>query len=325
MKVLVTGGLGYIGSHVVASLLRDGHQVITLDNQVPGVRRPLFRGESFVLADITQANQLLGMIGTMEGVEAIVHLAALIDAPQSVRMPELYYSVNFMGTNNVLALARALGVKNIVFASSAAVYGSESTVPLNEVEAILVPENPYGGSKLFSERLLEDACFAHGMNSVMLRFFNVVGCDAERVGVIPTNGGMFSAVVNARLTKRPIKLYGGHHPTEDGFAVRDYVHVVDVAESVKKSVNHLISGGSTIRCNIGSGIGTSTLQVVKLAAEHFAIDYEVAHPRPGDVPASIACVNLAEDILGWKAKKLNLADALLEEHDVRRKATLYMA
>lgn len=320
MRVLVTGGLGYIGSHVVKALMAEGHEVVTLDRALPGLSRPLHRGEQFVLADITQP--LLSQVGVIGSADAVIHLAALIDAPQSVHLPEVYYRVNFMGTLNVLDLAVALGAENFVLASSAAVYGTGVTMPITEDQKTTNPENPYGGSKLFSERLIADVAYKRGLNWVALRFFNIIGCDPE-VGVTPTGKGLFSRVVDVALGERPyLPVFGQGHPTRDGYCIRDFVSVRDVTRAVvgvTEGMKHTNLAGGIF--NVGTGHGASVLEVVEAARLALNHPIPVRHeaPRVGEVPVSVASFSALRSAVGWvPIHSSNIAEALQQEYTTRR-------
>lgn len=317
MHVLLVGGLGYIGRHVASELHRVSIKITTLDRRLP-YNRKLFPGEAFVHADIMSMNNMASLVGEMETVDTVVHLAALIDAPQSMRMPETYYQVNFTGTLNVLQLAKLIGVKKFVFASSAAVYGSDSAAPLLENTPILRPENPYGGSKLFGERVIRDVCNGKIAN-ISLRFFNVVGCDPE-VGVVPTNQGLFSRVVNSHQGGDQVSVFGNQHPTYDGYAVRDYVNVMDVARAVAAAV--LLGTGSKVY-NVGSGVGTSVKSVIDIANTVFNGEKEalLLPARVGEVSYSVSDISRIKDELGWVPDyPNNISIALLNEYNARKKA-----
>lgn len=312
MRVIVTGGLGYLGSHVVWQLLHDEHRVVTVDRSLPGLRRPLFPGEDFVHADVLHRPE--SEIGQLKSADAVIHLAALIDAPQSVQMPELYYKVNFGGTLNMLELAAQLGAKHFLFASSAAVYGPTSSIPLKEDEAILTPENPYGGTKLFGETLISDVCRARGMTYACLRVFNIVGVH-EQVKVAPKNKALFGIVADCLWSKKPFTLYGMKHPTEDGTCVRDFVPVYSAAEAFSKALSYLSQADNSVVANVGTGQGTSIRQVLK-AAPGF-IEIKVEEPREGEVPVSVADVSRAAKILEWTPKPIAIETLLGQEYSFK--------
>lgn len=317
MKIIVTGGLGYLGSHVVHRLLGEGHEVITLDRMIPGMgkTRALMPGEGYMHADIL--GNLDAVAGVLKEASTVLHLAALIDAPQSVQKPELYYKVNFIGTLNVLELATQLGARNFLFASSAAVYGADCTSPLSEDMATPTPENPYGGSKLFGEALVTDVCRARGMLSASLRLFNLVGVDPE-VGVAPQNKGLFSLAVDAMRGNRDLAIFGQDHPTPDGTCVRDFVYVGDVARAFSQALYHLVTQASPLLINVGTGQGLSVGQVLT-AARALRSDFKIiyAQKRAGEVPISIANMDRTHAILNWKASPLGIATYLGQEYTVK--------
>lgn len=313
LRVVVTGGLGYLGSHVVHRLLRLGHEVVTLDRSLPGQRRNLFPDEQFILTDV-MSPQPGADAGIIKTADAVIHLAALIDAPQSVYRPELYYQVNFVGTLNMLALAKSLGAHHFLFASSAAVYGSDCVSPLKEEDATTTPENPYGGSKLFGEALVKDVCFASNMTSGCFRLFNLVGVKPE-VGVAPANKGLFSMAVDAMLHTKSLNIYGDTHPTKDGSCIRDFVYVDEVARGIVLGLTHLAEGTPSFVVNLGTGTGISVKEVLEAAK----VLYKVLPARAGEVPVSVSDSSKASTILGWKANISRIDDYLDQEFIVKQK------
>ena len=316
MHVLVVGGLGYIGRHVVHSLLKEGYEVTTLDRKFPTAN--LFKKEKFLYGDVT--SNLHCLAGDLEGVEVIIHLAAMIDAPQSVRLPLDYYRVNFTGTLNVLELARLLKVRGFIFASSAAVYGSDSPSPHREDTAIMNPENPYGGSKLFGERLVKDAC-GDKIGNICFRFFNVVGSSPAVKAVPSLTSGLFCKVITSIISGEAMSVYGKDHPTKDGFAVRDFINVQDIASAVVRGVNHLQNKFISATFNLGTGKGFSVGEVLD-ASDHVkyksVVKYFVVPRRVGEVSHSVASVDKICKDWGWYPRYSDsIVNSLKEEFDAR--------
>ena len=318
MRIVVTGGLGYVGSHLVHALLAAGHQVATVDISTPGVRRELFRGEEFLQTDLVRAGDLSAEAGFLRRADVIIHLAALIEAAQSVRQPALYYEVNGVATLTALELARRLGAWGFVFASSAAVYGPDASLPIREAEPP-TPNNPYGWSKLMGERVVADVCAANGLESLSLRMFNLIGGDPA-VGVVPRGGGLFAAVTEAMAGRRDkVVIYGGAHATADGSASRDYLDVRDAARAFLLAIERRGWAGASV--NIGSGVATTVRQVIDAAhkAGGKALTAETAPARPGELSQSMACVDRAAELLGWRPGRADIPAALAYEHQVRQR------
>jgi UDP-glucose 4-epimerase len=318
MRIVVTGGLGYVGSHLTHALLAAGHQVATVDIATPGVRRELFRGEEFLQTDLVRAGDLSAEAGFLRRADVIIHLAALIEAAQSVRQPALYYEVNGVATLAALELARRLGAWGLVFASSAAVYGSDARLPVREDETS-TPNNPYGWSKLMGERVVADVCAANGMESLSLRMFNLIGGDPA-VGVVPRGGGLFAAVTEAMAGRREkVVVYGEAHDTKDGTASRDYLDVRDAARAFLLAVARRGWGHASV--NIGSGVATTVREVIEAAREAGGkpLASEGAPARPGELSQSVACVDKAAELLGWQPGRADVAAALAYEHQVRQR------
>lgn len=319
MRVILTGGLGYVGSHVAHALLQAGHQVATVDIATPGVRRELFRGEEFLQADLVRVGDWSAEAGVLRRADAVIHLAALIEAAESVRQAALYFEVNCVATLSALELARRLGAWGFIFASSAAVYGPDARLPIREDEA-LAPKNPYGWSKMMGERIVADVCAANGLESLSLRMFNLVG-GAPEVGVVPRGGGLFAAVTEAMAGRREkVIVYGDAHPTRDGTASRDYLDVREAARAFRLALERRGWGHASV--NIGSGQATTVKEVVAVAREvagAAAVTMEAAPARAGELSESVACIDRAAELLGWRAPPTSLAAALDYEQQVRRR------
>lgn len=319
MRVIVTGGLGYVGSHLVHALLAAGHQVATVDLSTPGVRRELFRGEEFLQTDLVRVGDWSAVAGFLRRADAVIHLAALIEAAESVRQPALYYEVNCVATLSALELARRLGAWGFIFASSAAVYGPDARLPIREDE-VLAPKNPYGWSKMMGERIVADVCAASGLDSLSLRMFNLIGGEPE-VSVVPRGGGLFAAVTEAMAGRRDkVIVYGDAHATKDGAASRDYLDVRDAARAFRLALERRAWGHASV--NIGSGVATTVREVIEVSREVDGaepVQAEAAPARPGELSESLACVDRAAELLGWRPQNTSIQAALAYEHHVRRR------
>ncbi|KAA1257682.1 UDP-glucose 4-epimerase [Rubripirellula obstinata] len=318
MKVLVTGGAGYIGSHTCLELLGAGFEVTVVDNLVNSSQESLRRVEKlagksirFHNADLCDKQAILDVVGS-DSFDAVIHFAALKAVGESVAKPLEYYENNLAGTLNLCFAMREHGVKNLVFSSSATVYGIPKTLPLTEDSETPIQEvtNPYGRSKLIMEYILRDwqACDST-TNVALLRYFNPVGAHAsgqigEDPNGIPNNLLPFvSQVAVGKLEK--LKVFGGDYETADGTGVRDYIHVVDLAVGHVLAIKKLARNPGVVTYNLGTGQGYSVLEIVK-AFEKAAgkpIPYDLVDRRPGDVAACYADPKLAAEELGWTADR----------------------
>jgi UDP-glucose 4-epimerase len=255
--------------------------------------------------------------GFLRGADVVIHLAALIEAAQSVRQPALYYEVNGVATLSALELARKLGAWGFIFASSAAVYGPEARLPIVEAEP-LTPMNPYGWSKVIGERMVADVCAASGLESLSLRMFNLIGGESS-VGVVPRGGGLFAAVTEALAGRRDkVMVYGETHATADGTASRDYLDVRDATRAFLLAIERRGWGHASV--NLGSGVATTVREVISAArqvASGVAIRVEAAPARPGELSHSLACVDQAAERLGWRPAPADIPAALDYERQVR--------
>ena len=288
MTILVTGGAGYIGSHMVHELVDAGEPVVVLDNLSTGFRFLIPAAVSFV-AGSTGDRELVAKTIARHGVTAIIHFAASIVVPESISAPLDYYRNNTMNTCALLDVAIEAGVKQFIFSSTAAVYGNAEQVPVRENAATL-PISPYGMSKLMSEIMLHDAGKAHGLRFVVLRYFNVAGADPKlRTGQsTPAATHVIKVACEAALGKRPkMNVFGTDYPTPDGTCIRDYVHVSDLARAHSAALAHLRRGGKSATFNCGYGKGASVLEVIDAVRRASGRDFpvEIAGRRDGDPPA----------------------------------------
>jgi UDP-glucose 4-epimerase len=309
MTILVTGGCGYIGSHMVHELMDTGEPVVVLDNLSTGFRF-LIPATTPVVVGSTGDRDLVARTIAQYQVTAIVHFAASIVVPDSVRDPLSYYHNNTLNTCLLLEAAVQAGVKHFIFSSTAAVYGNPNEVPVRE-DAATAPISPYGSSKLMSEILLHDVGRAHGLRFVVLRYFNVAGADPKlRTGqATPQATHLIKVACETALGRRPkIDVYGTDYPTQDGTCVRDYIHVSDLVRAHSAALAYLRRGGASTTFNCGYGHGHSVREVVETArrvsGRNFQVD--VAARRAGDPVALVADVSRIRSTLAWRPQYDNL-------------------
>ncbi len=303
MNTLVTGGAGYIGSHVTYALLDAGHDVVVLDNLSTGVRDNVAEAATFVQGDLCDA-ELLGRTLAAHDVQAILHFAGSIVVPESVAHPIAYYHNN---TSNMLTLLRecvAHDVRHFVFSSTAAVYGAPDGEAVSESSPV-APLNPYGHSKLFSEQILRDVCDAHDMTHMILRYFNVAGADPQgRTGQsTPDATHLIKVACQAALGRRErLELFGTDYDTPDGTGVRDYIHVSDLARAHVLALEALERGGHSATLNCGYGHGYSVREVIDVVREVSEVAFPVLETsrRPGDSPSIVANAQALRDSLAWE-------------------------
>ncbi|WP_077293560.1 UDP-glucose 4-epimerase GalE [Yersinia proxima] len=320
MTILVTGGAGYIGSHTVLTLLENGESVVVLDNLSNSSAESLLRVSKitgrapvFYQGDILNRN-CLKKIFSEHKIDSVIHFAGLKSVGESVDKPLEYYQNNVTGSIILLEEMVISGVKKLIFSSSATVYGDPEFVPLTEDARIGGTTNPYGSSKVMVEQILKDFSFAHPDFSIRaLRYFNPVGAHMSGLIGEDPNGkpnNLLPFITQVAIGKLPkLAVYGNDYPTVDGSGVRDYIHVMDLAEGHLCALNNLTQGFKAY--NLGSGVGYSVLQMVT-EFEHISgkkIPYEIVSRRPGDIAECWASPELAFKELGWKAKR-NLTDML---------------
>jgi len=303
MTVLVTGGAGYIGSHMVHALVDAGERVVVVDNLSTGFRWAIPAGVPLVVGDTGDAAAMNSLL-TQHGVDAIIHFAAWIVVPDSVKDPLGYYRNNTANSRALIEAAVSAGVRNFIFSSTAAVYGNPATAPVAE-DAPMAPMSPYGSSKLMTEIMLRDAGAAHGLNHVILRYFNVAGADpALRTGQSTPNAThLIKVSVETALGLRPkLQVYGTDYPTHDGTCIRDYIHVSDLVRAHSDALNYLRAGGDSVTLNCGYGRGFSVLEVIDTVKKAAGVDFtvEYAPRRPGDPAQIVAACERARSLLGWQ-------------------------
>ncbi len=302
MTILVTGGAGYIGSHMVHALVDTGERVVVIDNLSTGFRFLLPRGVPLIVGS-TGDRDLAARVIREHKVDSIIHFAASIVVPDSVRDPLGYYRNNTLNTCNLLDVAIANGVKRFIFSSTAAVYGNPERVPAREDDPT-VPISPYGASKLMSETMLRDAGFAHGLRYVVLRYFNVAGADPQgRTGqATPQATHLIKVACEAALGKRAkVDVFGTDYPTPDGTGVRDYIHVGDLAAAHSAALAYLRKGGESATFNCGYGRGASVMEVIASVKRVSGVDFPVVlgPRREGDSAELIADVSRIRAMLPW--------------------------
>lgn len=311
-NILVVGGAGYIGSHCCKALHAAGFSPIVFDNLSTG-HREFVKWGPIVEADVRDHARFVSALHDHHAV-AVMHFAALALVGESVADPSKYWDVNVGGTLALLDAMRETQVDKLVFSSTCAVYGEPTIVPIHE-EVPKLPVNPYGASKLAAERMMDDFSAAYGLRSVQLRYFNACGADpALEIGEdreIETH--LIPLILDVALERRPsIKIFGSDYPTRDGTAVRDYIHVVDLADAHVRALQYLLHGGETIALNLGTGQGASVAEVISAAerAVGHAIPKVIGARRPGDPAKLVADPRKAARMLEWRADRSGLATIL---------------
>jgi len=310
--ILVTGGAGYIGSHVVKALLGSGYKTIILDNLSTGSKE-LILSEVFIEGDIRDETLITNILQKYK-IRSVIHLAAKTSVPESIQNPMDYYDVNTFGTFILLKCCLQAKVDQFIFSSSAAVYGAPPYAVVSETSP-LSPINPYGKSKGMCEQILQDIVNTSSMRAVSLRYFNVAGCDLEgKLGQISKNASHLikKASEAACGLSQNVPLYGTDYDTPDGTPVRDFIHVVDLADIHIKALNYLEQKGKSITLNCGYGQGFSVQEVLKTMQEIAKIPITII-PKPrreGDCPMLIADCSKMQDLFKWTPKYNNLKTIL---------------
>jgi len=332
MSVLVTGGAGYIGSHMVLQLLDAGEDVVVLDNLSTGFRWAVPDAAKLVVGDIAD-QALVSKTVRANAVDSIIHFAGSIVVPDSVSDPLGYYDNNTVKTRSLIESAVELKVPNFIFSSTAAVYGMPDVNPVTE-DVSLNPISPYGSSKMMSEMMLRDTAAAFPIRYVALRYFNVAGADPlGRSGQsMPKATHLIKVASQAALGQRPyLEVYGTDYPTEDGTCIRDYIHVSDLANAHSAALSHLRRGGESLVLNCGYGRGHSVLAVIDAVkkASGRSFDVRLADRRPGDPAALVAGADRIREVLGWVPERDDLdqivADAFAWEERLEIAAELVPA
>ena len=310
MSILVTGGAGYIGSHMVHVLVEGGESVVVLDNLSTGFKWTLPHGVTLVIGE-TGDEALVPRLIREHEISAIIHFAASIVVPDSVADPLGYYRNNTANSRTLIECAVRGRVKQFIFSSSAAVYGNPAKVPVSEDDAV-APISPYGSSKLMTEIMLRDAGIAHGLDYVILRYFNVAGADPSLRTGQSTKGAthLIKVAVETALGKRAkMDVFGTDYPTPDGSCIRDYIHVTDLVRAHADALAYLRRGGRSATLNCGYGHGFSVLEVIDTVKRVSGVDFRVdrAGRRPGDPASIVAQSDHARKLLGWQPQFDDLA------------------
>ncbi len=303
MRVLVTGGAGYVGSHAARALRRRGHEVTVYDNLSTGHEWTV-HGFEFVRGDIGDAAALRR---TLHGADAVMHFAALIDVGESVREPRKYFDNNVLRALTLLNASMDAGVRCFIFSSTAAVYGDPTHIPISE-DAPRHPVNPYGVTKLLLEDALEAYDCAYGLRFAALRYFNAAGADesGETGELHDPETHLIPSALQVLAGMRPqFQLFGDDYDTRDGTCVRDYIHVSDLAEAHVLALEYLTGSGASVALNLGNGRGYSNREVIREveAVTGRSLPLQVCSRRPGDPPTLIADPQRARQLLGWEPKR----------------------
>ena len=306
-KILVTGGAGYIGSHTVRLLLKQGHDVLVVDNLSKGYRHNVPEGRLNVL-DLHDTAALATLMKA-ERFDAVIHFAAFIAVGESMRDPAKYFTNNVCGTLSLLDAMVQAGVKHIVFSSTAAVYGEPQASPILETFPIHAV-NPYGESKVMVETLLRWFDQIHGLTSVCLRYFNASGADPDAVlgEEHEPETHLIPLVLRAVQTGKPLTVFGDDYATPDGTCIRDYIHVNDLAQAHILAVEYLLNGGKSDQFNVGTGSGSSVMEMIHTVEDVTGkkVPYTVGPRREGDPPALVASSQKLREILGWSPEYADL-------------------
>ena len=322
MSVLVTGGAGYIGGHMVLGLLDAGEKVVVVDNLSTGFAWAIPEGVELVVGDFGDSELIARLIEERE-VDAIAHFAAKIVVPESVGDPLGYYLNNTSKARNLIECAVRGGVKNFIFSSTAAVYGETSAEPVGE-ETPLAPISPYGRSKLMVEWMLEDSSKAYDFRYVALRYFNVAGADPKgRLGQSTPNAThLIKRGVQTALGRYPgMDVFGEDYPTRDGTCVRDYIQVSDLIDAHMAALAYLRRGGAAIVCNCGYGHGATVKEVIEVVKRVSGVDFKVnkVGRRPGDPAAIVARADRVREVLGWRPQRDNLDEIVRQALEWERR------
>lgn len=302
MNILVTGGAGYIGSHVVKLLAEEDHNLVVLDNLSKGFAEAVLSGK--LVIGNTGDRDLVSKILVENNIEAVMHFAAHTIVPESVANPLMYYGNNTCNTRNLLECCKDAGVKYFIFSSTAAVYGIPHTDAAVTEDFFKEPINPYGMSKLMSEIMLHDLCAASDIKYVALRYFNVAGCDLEgKIGQSTPEATLLIKVACEVATgKRDhLKVFGTDYPTPDGTGIRDYIHVVDLATAHLEALRYLQKGGESTICNCGYGHGYSVREVIETLNSLIDNPIKIIESprREGDPPSLVADASKIRELMNW--------------------------
>ncbi len=307
--ILVTGGAGYIGSHLVMALLEKGEEVVVFDSLELGHIETIetlkkYGNLKFIKGNLKNLDDIRGVF-LVNKIDTVVHFAAYSQVAESVKNPQKYYYNNVYGTLNLLNAMLEFGVKKIVFSSTAATYGEPKYIPIDENHPQM-PINPYGNSKLMIEKIMDDYDVAYGLKSVRLRYFNVAGADSKsRIGEWHDPETHLIPNVLKASSDAKFKMFGTDYETIDGTCVRDYINVEDLADAHIEAIKYLSNGGKTNYFNLGTNSGNSVKEVFNLCEEvkGISIPLEICPRRDGDPATLVADNKKAKELLGWKPSK----------------------
>ena len=333
-KVLVTGGLGYIGSHTVVELQNSGYEVVIIDNLsnsslevLDGITEITGKKPLFEKIDLRQKNELTQFFKKYQDISGIIHFAASKAVGESVENPLLYYENNLNTLIYLLQACNENKIENFIFSSSCTVYGEPDQLPIDESAPIKKATSPYGNTKQISEEILNDTCKISNLKSIALRYFNPIGAhDSSKIGElpmgVPQNLVPFITQTAAGLRDQ-LSIFGDDYPTEDGSCIRDYIHVVDLAKAHVIALQRLLKNSHDNQFetfNIGTGRGSSVLEVVNAFEKvtQQKLSYKIVDRREGDVISVYADTKKANDILGWKAEK-SMEESLLSSWNWEKK------
>jgi UDP-glucose 4-epimerase len=319
MKILVTGGTGYIGSHTVVELQKKGFDVVIVDDLsnssaevVDNIARITGIKPQFENIDLSMPEPTRNFFSSYPGINAVVHFAAFKAVGESVAQPLKYYRNNLDSLLNLLSEMEINGIRDLVFSSSCTVYGQPDKLPVTEQAPIMKAASPYGNTKQISEEIIEDVSKTHNLRAILLRYFNPIGAhESALIGELPLGvpNNLMPFITQTAIGKRDcLSVFGTDYNTPDGTAIRDYIHVVDLAQAHVIAIERLLNGKNKEKVeafNLGTGIGYSVLDVIK-SFERTAktkLNYQIVDRRPGDVEEIWADTKLANDELGWKAQR----------------------
>ncbi len=314
MKVCVIGGAGYIGSHAVYELIRDNNEVVVIDNLSTGLKKAVHKDAKFYLGDITVKSDLVKIFKEecdKKPFDVVMHFAAKLIVPESVEKPLEYYHNNVEGLRIMLEVMKEFNIKNVVFSSTAAVYG-EPEKEICEEDNRTKPINPYGATKLACEEMIKWVCKAYNMNYCIFRYFNVAGADSSlEIGLEKDNlTHLVPITIQTALgIRKKMQVYGNDYDTKDGTCVRDYIHVSDLAKAHVLGAKYILNNNKSILLNLGSNEGYTVKEVIDEVAKIKPVNYEFVERRAGDPAKLIASNKKAKEILGW-TPKYNLKDII---------------
>ncbi len=317
MKILVSGGLGFIGSHTVVELLKNGYEVIVVDNLTNSsievkdkIKEITGKDIIFYEEDVDNKDAMRKIFKENEGIVAVIHFAGLKAVGESVEQPIKYYDINIGSTISLLTVMNENNIKKFVFSSSATVYGEAETLPIKETFKTGCTANPYGTSKFMIEQILKDVYASDNNWSIaLLRYFNPVGAhESALIGENPKGkpNNLMPYIVKVATGELPVlNIFGDDYDTPDGTGVRDYIHVVDLAKGHIKAIEKVLSTKEIDAYNLGTGVGYSVLDIVKAfeRVNNVTINYKIVGRRPGDIAACYSDPSYAEEKLGWRAEK----------------------